>query len=292
MAALAGAGCGGRPAAPPPAQPLEIATPRPEPENGAAPLATHARGAPDFAPSSLTAFANQVTVVVGEVLDGRQPSRSPLPLAPSRDSEPLLKSRAPAPTPRFADLEFIVFGMELEIVLTEDGGAPVAAPGAAGQPPAAAPSAQPEAGRLASIVFLSRSGLKIAKLDARGASRSHAVPAALEGAKKFATEIFEAARRGNLESLFVGEPERQVLANDALFAQLLKDRPDREALDRVQALAASRREPIGSSAAIWVWSRPIRARTWSSPAWRRQGSGRPKTGERPGASSAPVPARP
>jgi hypothetical protein len=91
MAALAGAGCGGRPAAPPPAQPLEIATPRPETENAAAPLAAHAPGAPDFAPSSLTAFANQVTVVVGEVLDGRQPSRSPLPLAPSRDSEPLLK---------------------------------------------------------------------------------------------------------------------------------------------------------------------------------------------------------
>jgi len=92
---------------------------------------------------------------------------------------------------------------------------------------------------------LSSTGLKIERLGVRDPGRAHPVPPALAGAQKFGIEIFEAARRGTIESLLVGEPERPVLDDPNLFEKMLKDRPDRQELERVQTLAASKRELIG-----------------------------------------------
>jgi hypothetical protein len=87
--------------------------------------------------------------------------------------------------------------------------------------------------------------LKIAKLGTRDPSRAHPLPPWLDGAKRFGTEILDAARGGTLERLLVGEAERPVLGNDVLFDEVLKDLPNRQQLERVQALAKTKRELIG-----------------------------------------------
>lgn len=249
MAVLAGAACGERPTPPasPPAPSLEIATAQPETESSAEPIATRHPGATSFAQSPMTAFANQVIDLIRGVLDGRPPPSGPLPLIPWQSFDRLVKSRASAPTPRHADLEFIVFGIELSVVLSEDAQAPPTS----------------DAGRLETITFLSRSGLKIAKLSVRDASRAHPLPPWLEGAKRFGSDIFDAARHGTLEKLLVGEPERAVLGNDLLFAQVLKDLPDRSELERAQALAKSKRGLIGFRFDdVFVVARDKRGEIW------------------------------
>ena len=267
MLVLAGVACGERapPPASPPAQPLEIATAQPETENTAAPIATRPLGASSFAQSPMTAFANQVIELIGTVLDGRPPPSGPLALVPWQSSDQLVKSRASAPTPRHADLEFIMFGMELSLVLSEEARAPTTAPGTISPPLAPGQTAPPssEARRLETITFLSRAGLKLAKLSVRDASRAHPLPPWLEGAKRFGTDIFDAARRGALESLLVGEPERPVLGNDFLFAQLLKDLPDRQELERAQTLAKTKRELHGLRFDdVFVLARDKRGEIW------------------------------
>jgi hypothetical protein len=98
---------------------------------------------------------------------------------------------------------------------------------------------------MATIAFLSRAGLKIAKLDLRDPSRAQPLPPALEGAMKFGTEIFDFARQKTLATLLVGEPERPVLGNELLFTQLSKDLPSREEIERAEALATTKGELIG-----------------------------------------------
>lgn len=243
--------CGERPP-PPAATPggaLEIATARAVPEEPAAPIAAHTPGASSFAPSALTAFANQVTDLIGQVLDGKPPPSSPLPLVPWQASDRLVKSRTPSPPPRRADLEFVVFAMELYLVLSADAAAPT--------------NPSPDAGKLETITFLSRTGLKLAKLSVRGPSSPHPIPPWLEGAKQFGAEIFAAARRDALESLLVGGPERPVLGNDLLFSQMMKDLPAREELERAQQLARSVREPIGLRFDdVFVIARDRRGEIW------------------------------
>jgi hypothetical protein len=263
---LAATACGGRaqPAASSQPQPLEIPRAQAVSEESAPALA-RAAAASSFAPSPLTPFADQVITLIGEVLAGQPPTKGPLPLIPWRDAELLVKSRVRAATPRIADLEFFVFAMELELVLSEEAQAPTTAPAAVGQPPAPGPPSPPtpEPGRMATIAFLSRAGLKIAKLDLRNPSRVQPLPPALEGAMKFGTEIFDLARQKTLATLLVGEPERPVLGNELLFTQMLKDLPSREEIERAEALASTKGELIGLRFDdIFVIARDARGEIW------------------------------
>ncbi len=234
LALVAGVACSERPPQPPasPQRPLEIATASAVPEIGPPPNDAPTV-ASSFPASSITGFANQVTELVGHVLDGRPPPRGPLPLVPWQSSDQLVKPWRQVATPRRAELEIIIFAMELDVVLSEGTVAPIAAPG------------EQDTGKLETILFLSRTGLKLAKLNVRAPSRPQPVPPWLEGASRFGAQIFDAAAAGALESLLVGEPERAVIGDDVLYEQLIRDLPKRLELERAQALARSRREPLG-----------------------------------------------
>jgi hypothetical protein len=79
LAWVAAAGCG-HPPAETPAHTASVASPALRVETTDAPTA-HAQRSPGFAPSALTPFANQVTDLLGAVLDDQPLPRGPLPLA-------------------------------------------------------------------------------------------------------------------------------------------------------------------------------------------------------------------
>jgi hypothetical protein len=226
--------CGG-PGAPPP---HPISAPEPVPEPVTAPTALDdASEAPPrvpletgYGPSPLTPVANDLTVLVANVLDGLPPPAGPIPLERERPPDKLIRGEEAAP--RSKELQFLGVAFELEIVLVKE--------------PSPPPAADRDAdGVLETIAFVSRTGAKIAALDVDPPRAPRQVDAWLAGAEEQARAVVDAVAVGRLRELLIGEPERSIFDNDVIFRKLEKELPDAEEIRRAEALARSHPRALG-----------------------------------------------
>ena len=128
--------------------------------------------------------------------------------APSPNT-PLVRFRHDTERP-VGTLQYIVFAIEADIIFDRDTSLRV-------------------------VVFLSRAGWKLARIRARESSTAP-VPRWLTGLEDVCQQVVQAVRQRRLEPLLVGESERAILANDALYEALVQDLPGRDLQDELAGL--------------------------------------------------------
>jgi hypothetical protein len=216
--------------APPPSKPpVAVTKPDATEESPPNPPAHGSRGSA-FPPSALTDFANGITSIVIAVLEGRAPPDRPIPIERVRDPSKLV--RAEEPIPPVQELEFFLFALEVDIIFT---------------PPAPPPGTTAEApdNGVRSIAFLSRTGLKVARLRPSSGNSAKPVPAWLAGVEQYAKDVHSHLRSGQMSSLLVGDAERPVVGNDALFREIMEDQAKPADLRVMEEAAKKSRGPIG-----------------------------------------------
>ncbi|MCL4749536.1 MAG: hypothetical protein KJ015_05225 [Myxococcales bacterium] len=181
-----------------------------------------------FAASPLTEFAGGVRDIALAALDGRPLPQGAIPVEPSRDPSRRVRSDKPPPPSR--ELDVFAFAMEITLVLRE---------------PSSTSADDPEDGSIELIAFLSRTGLKVAKLEARSPRSHRPLPVWLSGVERFGNEVLTALRGGGIGQLLVGEAERPVLSDDFLYRRLMDERPKLEQLRSAEALAARHGRVLG-----------------------------------------------
>jgi hypothetical protein len=215
------------------APPPTIATS--DPPVGEPPTRDTSSGSP-FAPSPLTELATALTKLASTVLDGNPPPRGPIPIEALRRDRKLIDSSGPPP--QSADLEFLAFGIEM-MVMFHEGTDPNISAGSPGPPP------PPEDGAVEATLLLGKTGIKIVELHLRSGKKSQKLPGWLAGASPVGNDLADAARRGKLDAMLVGESERSVLGNDKLFQMALKERPKPERVREVEAAAKKYPRTLG-----------------------------------------------
>ncbi len=203
---------------------VEIAPP-PEPHTEEEPvqLVSAPRSVTGFADSPLTPFANEVTALALAALDGRPLPSTDIPLERYDSARKLVSLEPGASAPRSAELLVLAFAMEIEANLATNPDAPTA--------------------RLETLAFLSPAGLKVAVLDQRSPAGLGPLPPYVSGAGEFMTQVVSAARSANWSTLLVGEAERRVLADERLWHEIEKERPQQAELDLISRLAQSSSKP-------------------------------------------------
>lgn len=218
------------PAPAPPASGTQAAPPSASATLAAGPTPSGPPGSPSgaFAASPLTDFAGGVRDIALAALDGRPLPRGAIPIEPSRDPTRMVRSKHQPPPSR--ELDVLAFAMEITLVLRE---------------PDSTSADDPEDGSIELIAFLSRAGLKVAKLEARSPRSHRPLPAWLSGVERFGHEVLIALRGGGIGRLLVGEAERPVLGDDFLYRRLMDERPKLEQLRSAEALAARHGRVLG-----------------------------------------------
>ena len=187
------------------------------------------RGQSDFPPSALTGLATSIRELVIAALEGRPLPAHP-PTEPIRDPAKLVRLKSPLPP--VAELEFVVFALEIEIVVVDP-------------PRTPAPGNSHENNSITGLAFLSRTGLKVGSLETSSEDKAPPLPPWLSGAAGFGREVHAALRGGRVSTLLLGEAERPVIGNDALFREVMEENPTREKIGELERLAQRSAEPLG-----------------------------------------------
>ena len=210
-------------------KPLTVAEPEPiattESDRRPAPTAR-------YAASPITDLAQRITDLVIAVNDGNPPPRGTLPLERERPVSELLRGEEKAP--RSADLDFFAFALELDIVLVADDGQ---SPRPVGD--------GPNDGGIRVVLFLSRTGLKLASLELTGPDRVRPVDRWLAGAAEAGAEVFAGVRERRVGSMLFGESERAVIGDDRVFKEISDELPSAKELARADELARNHATILG-----------------------------------------------
>lgn len=165
-----------------------------------------------FAPSPITALADEMVAINEAAIAGRALPPHRIDIEPLRTDSPDVSYRDESERP-VGNLQYVVFGVEADIVFDRSATDP------------------DDAGALRVVIFLSRAGWKLARVMARPAPTTMPVPRWLTGLEDVCWEVVRAAKERRLDQLLVGEAERAVLGNDALFDLIRQELPKRESLD-------------------------------------------------------------
>lgn len=204
---------------------------------------------PRYAASPLTDLAERVTELVIAVNDGNPPPRV-LPLEQERPVSELLRGEQKAP--RSADLKFFAFALELDIVLVADDGQ---SPRPIGD--------EPLDGALRVVLFLSRTGLKLASLELGGPERIRPVDRWLAGAAQAGAEVYAALQGQRAGTLLFGESERAVIHDDRVFREISDELPSANDLARAAELARKHPAILGFDFDdVFVIARDARGNFW------------------------------
>jgi hypothetical protein len=191
--------------------------------------ADYAHGSGLFAPSPLTALADELVALNDAALQGRRLPPHRIDIEPMKDDIPVVHYRDDSDgTPQ--NLQYLVFGVEMDIVFDK--------------PFPSDPDDPEERGALRVVVLLSRIGWKVVNVSPRPSPSTPSIPQWLSGVEDIGRAVFQAARERRLDALMVGEPERNIIAHEAFFRAIQKEVPDRQRLLDVGKLV-SERSPTG-----------------------------------------------
>ena len=191
--------------------------------------ADYAHGSGLFAPSPLTALADELVALNDATLQGRRLPPHRIDIEPTTEDIPVVHYRDESDgTPK--NLQYLAFGVEIDVVFDK--------------PVPDDPDDPEKAGSLRVVVLLSRIGWKLVNVSPRPSPSTLPIPQWLSGVEDIGRAVIRAAREQRLDALMVGEPERGVIAHDAFFRVLQKEVPDRQRLLDVGKLV-SERNPSG-----------------------------------------------
>lgn len=198
----------------------------PEPMVTAVPNeADYAHGSGLFAPSPLTALADELVPLNDAALQGRPLPAHRIDIEPTKEVIPTVHYRDESDgTP--THLQYLLFGVEMDIVFDK--------------PFPDDPDDPEERGTLRVVVLLSRIGWTLVNVSPRPSPSTHPIPQWLSGVEDIGRAVDRAAREQRLDALMVGEPERGIIGNDAFFRLLQKEAPPRQRLMDVGKLVSGR----------------------------------------------------
>jgi len=191
--------------------------------------ADYAHGSGLFAPSPLTALADELVTLNDAALQGRRLPLHRIDIEPMKDDIPVVHYRDESDgTPK--NLQYLAFGVEMDIVFDK--------------PVPGDPDDPEERGSLRVVVLLSRIGWKVVNVSPRPSPSTSSIPQWLSGVEDIGGAVIRAAREQRLDALLVGEPERGIFAHEAFFRAIQKEVPDRQRRLDVGKLV-SERSPSG-----------------------------------------------
>ena len=174
-----------------------------------------------YADSPLTPLADRVTDLVLAALHDRPLPDMGIPIEPLGEGQELLDLRgALSSVPE--DLEVAGFGIEMDMVMA---GGPLGA-------------------RLGIVLYLGPTGVRVAYVAVSTGRRGGALPRELAEIDAVASHVLSAMRGGAIEELLIGEAERRAVADDRVWSELARERPDDETLARAVELSRTSGDPL------------------------------------------------
>lgn len=185
------------------------ASPAPAPEQPAV-----VPGRP-FAPTPLTGFAEALSDLALDAVQGQPLPPSPIPTRSPLGREPAEIEWWPPGEPRPRRLDVLAVGLEVDLVLKR------------GEPPEAGTLAE-RFGVLRVTFVVNRNGLRVVSLRPGAMSAQPgggSPPRGLEGLREAAQALVASLRRGDVSAYQLTGADRQLLANDSVWHQLHEDGP-------------------------------------------------------------------
>ena len=174
-----------------------------------------------YADTPLTPLADRVTdLVVAALTDSSLPDVG-IPIEPLHEGQDLVDLHgAIGSVPE--DLEVVGFGMEMDMVMA--GG--------------------PSGARLAIVLYLGPTGIRVAYVAVSTGRRGGALPRELAEIDAAASHVLSAMRGGAIEAILIGEAERETVGDERVWNELVRERPDDETLARAVELSRTTEDPL------------------------------------------------
>jgi hypothetical protein len=202
-----------------------------DPEEQSSPALLDLPSGRPFASSPITETAEALTDLALAAVEGRALPTPPLPTDEPLESTAELELRV-EPPPR---LSVIAVAFEMDLVMKR------------GEAPAEAVGIE-RWGTLRATVALGRNGLRLVELRPSELTpdAGHRLPPGLEGMAAIARELLGHLRAGDLSAYELTAEDQRLLANDAIWARVMHDRPGRARIREVQQMLADLpNEPLG-----------------------------------------------